>query len=96
MCDTKTKFSVYPFKSVQQVPCSSERGPLRAYGSGDDITVMSQLIATLNDEGQGVVVVGSQLMAVQDNHVGTSHLVLTRTGWVTQRVKHLFTALHQD
>lgn len=92
---TKTKFLVYPFESVQQVPCSSERSPLCAYGSGDDITVMSQLVATLNDEGQGIVVVGSQLMAVQDHHLGASHLVLTRTEWISEHVKHLFTVLHQ-
>ena len=37
---------------------------------------MSQLIAALDDERQGVVVVGSQLMTVQDHHLGTSHLLL--------------------
>lgn len=54
----------YLLKAAQQVSCSSERGPLGAYGDGDDITVMSQLIAALDDERQGVVVVCSQLVTV--------------------------------
>lgn len=69
----------YRFKAQQQVSCSGERGPLGAYGSGDDVTVMSQLIAALDDERQGVMVVGGQLVAVQDHHLGTSHLLLIHT-----------------
>lgn len=66
----------YPFEAEQQVSCSAKGGPLGAYGSGDDVTAMSQLIATLDDERQGVMVVGGHLVAMQDNHLGTSHLLL--------------------
>ncbi len=66
----------YPFEAEQQVPRSSERGPLGAYGSSDDVAVVSKLIAALDDERQGVVVVGSQLVTVEDHHLGTTHLLL--------------------
>lgn len=67
----------YPFEAEQQVPCTNERGPLCAYGSSDDVTVMPQLIAALDDECEGVVVVGGQLVTMQDHHLGTSHLLLS-------------------
>lgn len=75
-CESLTVRVFYRFEAEQQVPCSGERGPLCAYGSGDDSTVMSQLIAALDDERQGVVVVGGQLVTMQDRHLGTSHLLL--------------------
>lgn len=70
----------YLFKAEQQVSCSNERGPLGSYGSSDDITEMSQLIAALHDECQGIVVVGSQLVTMQNHHLGTSHLLLKHHG----------------
>lgn len=75
----------YPLKAEQQVSSSSERGPLGAYGSGDDITVMPQLVAALDDECEGVVVVGGQLVTVQDHHLGTSHLLLIHKHTHTER-----------
>lgn len=46
---------------------------------GDDVTVMPQLIAALDDERQGVVVVGGQLVTVQDQHLSAGHLLLGTT-----------------
>lgn len=92
----------YPFEAEQKVPCSSERGPFGAYGSSDDITVMSQLIAALNDERQGIMVVGGQLVTVQDHHLGTSHLLLihkhTHCNWFQNDLitLHLIVTLMTD
>lgn len=69
----------HPLQAQQQVPGSGERGPLGAYGGGDDVAEVPQLVAALHDESQGVVVVGCQLVAVQDHHLSTGHLVLGHT-----------------
>lgn len=66
------------FQTLQQVSCSIERGPFGAYGVGDYITVVPQLVAVLDDERQGVVMVGGQLVAVQDHQLSSSHLLLIR------------------
>lgn len=66
----------YPLEAAQQVPGSSERCPFCTYGGGDDVTEMTQLVAALDDERQGIVVVGGQLVTVQDHHLRTSHLLL--------------------
>lgn len=66
----------YLFEAVQQVSCSGERSPLGAYGSSEDIAEMPQLVAALDDECQGVVVIGSQLVTMQDHNLGPRHLLL--------------------
>lgn len=66
----------YPLQAAQQVPGSSQRCPFRAYGGGDDVTEVTQLVAALDDERQGVVVVGGQLVTVQYHHLRASHLLL--------------------
>lgn len=66
----------YPLEAAQQVPGSSQRCPFRTYGGGDDVTEVTQLVAALDDERQGVVVVGGQLVTVQYHHLRTSHLLL--------------------
>lgn len=70
------KAFLYLFETEQEVSCPSERAPLGAYGSGDDVTEMPQLVAPLDNESQGVVVVGGQLVTMQDHHLSTSHLLL--------------------
>lgn len=69
-------FLFYLLKAHQQVSCTGERSSLGAYGSADDITEMSQLVAALDDECQSVVVVSSQLVTMQNHNLGTSHLFL--------------------
>lgn len=66
----------YPLEAAQQVPGSSERCPFCTHGGGDDVTEVTQLVAALDDERQGVVVVGGQLVTVQYHHLRTSHLLL--------------------
>lgn len=41
--------------------------------------MMSQLVAALDDERQSIVVVGSQLVTMQDHNLGPSHLLLMHT-----------------
>jgi len=82
------------FQTEQQVSCSAERGPLCAYGSGDDVTAISQLVAALDDERQGVMVVGGQLVAVQDRHLGAGHLLLSHEHTHTHTHIHTHTHTH--
>lgn len=76
----------YPLEAAQQVPGSGQRGPFCTYGGGDEVAQVTQLVAALHDERQRVVVVGGQLVAVQDHHLRASHLLLDGTD---DAMKHL-------
>ena len=55
-------------------------GPERG---GQRVTVVAELVTALYDQGHGVVMAGSQLVAVEDKDLGTAHLLLTPTTTTT-------------
>ena len=69
----------YPYllQADQQVPDTSEGGALGPQRGGEHVTAVAQLVAALDNQRQGVVVTGSQLMPVEDDDLGTAHLVLS-------------------
>jgi hypothetical protein len=74
------------FQTQQQVAYAGEGSPFGSDSGGQHVTVVPQLIAPLDDQGQSVVVTGGQLVAAQDDDLGAAHLFLTTTT-ITQQQK---------